>query len=113
MTHPIDEMIAKIEADPDAGSALMAGINQELLEVLCPLLERFDVGDQMMALAACFAMACASIEGETVDIEKEHGILVGFEDRLRLHVAEIRAVYKEAYAFRSHPDAPQTGGRKM
>lgn len=113
MTHPIDEMIDRIKDDPDGGSAILSVINPEIMNRICPILEEFEVADQMIALAACFAMACAAIEGEPVPMESERGVLITFEDRLKLHVAEIRAIYKEAYAFRSHPDAPQVGGKKM
>lgn len=113
MTHPIDDIIALIEKAGETDDALAAICHsmppgfEEFMNAAIDLFVQAPVSSQLTAFAIMFAQVCASIEGETVTAEAESGCLITFEDRLRLLVCQSRAVFKEAYAFRSHPDCPK------
>lgn len=104
---PFDKLLARIEA-----GKMMDIINSglhvpTLLDVACPLFERFHPGDQAIALAVMFGIMAASIEGEISHFEQESGMMLGFEERLKLFIAEARTAYRDAIKVRSHPDAPK------
>lgn len=101
------ERVLETLQEEGAGTALMSTIDPDLLNTACPFFEQFQPADQLMALAAMVGMALASMEGEPVPIEAEQGVLITVEERLILHVAQVRAVYKCAMEARNHPDAPK------
>lgn len=84
----------------------MPGV-QALLDRACPLFEEYPIGLQLVAMAIMFGIAAASIEGEPVPFEAEHGILLTFEERLKLFGAEARLTYKESMQERGNENAPK------
>lgn len=96
-------------AESDVES-LISGMLPEMIDLLdhaTHLFEQYHVSSQLVALAIMFGVACSSIEGEDVQIEKEKGILITFEERLKLFTAQTRMAYDEAMKARALPGAPQ------
>ena len=97
--HPLDKMIAEIEGSTTA--SLMEQSGEQFMDLMAQAVGLFDsysLVDQTVALSAMLGMAIASMEGQPVSYESQHGLLLTYEDRIRIHTATIRMVAKEAIA---------------
>jgi hypothetical protein len=73
---------------------------------LMEALEGLSHFDYQVALAVTFGWFCAGIEGEPVEAEAKHGLIIGFEQRMQLFTEIARKAFEEAYKLRSTPGCP-------
>lgn len=72
------------------------GALKALLDIACPLFERFESGVQGVALSLIYGMLLAAIEGEVCEAEKTEGVIITAEDRIRLFVTTVWVTLREA-----------------
>lgn len=103
----IDEVVAAVEAATVEGLRNSSDASLEpLLDQAVVLFEPFPYSSQTTAMAFLLGMLFASIEGQTSQFETDGHGLMGYKERLRIFNAQVEVVFREAYAFRAHPDCP-------
>lgn len=95
----VDELVANIEKTDFADIVQAGGPElQVLLNLATTVFEEFHAATQATALALMLGMLLGSIEGLTVDMERDENVIITFEDRLRIFLAQTRIAFAAAYA---------------
>lgn len=94
----IDESVESIALLTIDNILTMAG--PKAVEMLSHVTNLFDTAyatpnERSLVLSILFGFLCASVEGLTSEGEREFGVLIGVEDRLRMHNAIVRVVWAD------------------
>lgn len=105
----VNELVANIEKADFAGIVQSGGPElQALLNLAVTLFEDYHASVQTTVMALMLGMCLGSIEGLTVDMERDNNVIITFEDRLRIFLAQARVAFAEAYAAgKNAPGSPR------
>lgn len=105
----VDELVKWIE-DNATVAGLLKGGPDVIIQNIRPVMDHFDPADQVVAHAVDLGVIYATIDDIPTDYEQTNGVLLTFEDRLKLLMAMVRAAYKDAMEAHKHPDFPKLDG---